>query len=122
MIGFAAIMELGDETQTRILFAPLDEAGKFVRLILGLSTGAVVLFTNLLVSAKFPRWLLAILAASLLAFGLSAIMCLVVMFKLLETRGLYAKVFTTVERERLESFRPQVDGLVESVTAHAARS
>jgi hypothetical protein len=114
-------MALSEETQVRIVFAPLEEAGKFVRLILGLSTGAVVLFTNLLVSAKVPRWLLAILAASLVAFALSAAMCLFIIFKLLETRALFAKIFTEESEVGAGRFKPLVDSLVESLTVLAAR-
>lgn len=114
-------MALSEETQVRIVFAPLEEAGKLVRLVLGLSTGAVVLFTNLLASAKFPRWLLAILLASLLMFGLSAVMCLFIMFKLLEARAIFAKIFTEESMEGAGRFKPLADSLVESVTVFAAR-
>ena len=114
-------MALSEETQVRIVFAPPEEAGKFVRLILGLSTGAVVLFTNLLISAKFSRWLLAILAASLVMFGLSAAMCLFIIFKLLETRALFVKIFTEESKEGAGRFKPLIDSAVESVTVLAAR-
>ena len=84
-------MPLGEEKQMEIVFAPLEEAGKFVRLVLGLSTGAVVLFTNLAVSTQFSRWLRVMLVASLLMFGLAAVQCLLIFYRFLETRAIFAK-------------------------------
>ena len=66
-------MALSEETQIRIVFAPLEDAGKFVRL------------------------------------------------KLLETRALFAKIFTEESEEGAGKFKPIVDSLVESVTVLAAR-
>jgi hypothetical protein len=114
-------MPLSEDVEYRIVFGPLEEGAKFVRLILGLSTGAVVLFTNLLVSARLSRFTLAILAVSILAFGLSAIFCLLVMFKLLTARAIHAKAIMQEPREKAEMFRRDLDALVEQTTGLAVK-
>lgn len=114
-------MSLSEEKQMEIVLAPLEEAGKFVRLVLGLSTGAVVLFTNLAVSAQFSRWLRVMLVASLLMFGLAAVQCLFIFFRFLETRAIFAKSFTAETEKEARSYQPKLDALVETVTTLAAR-
>lgn len=55
------------------------EVGSVVRLVFGLSTGAVVLFVNVLVYLHTYWWLLALLALAIVSFGVLAIRCLFIL-------------------------------------------
>jgi hypothetical protein len=58
----------------QLLMSTLDEASELLKLYLGLQTGAVVFFAKILTDAHSRTLVLALLAASTLLFGASALM------------------------------------------------
>jgi len=76
------------EFATRLFMSVLDEASGTLKLYFTLSTGAVVLFVNLLVASHMPRLVLIPLALSIFAFGLAATFCLRVLLALTKPRSL----------------------------------
>lgn len=79
----------------RLLSAVLDGADGTLKLYLTVSTGAVVLFTNLLANSRGPRPILAILVLSTFAFGGSALVCLRLLLGLVKLRTILAEAFLT---------------------------
>ncbi len=73
------------------IFSALTELAAALKLIFGVSTGAVVLFVNLLVGGRFPRAVSCILVASILCFAFAAIRCLNFHFSLVQVRIIMAQ-------------------------------
>jgi hypothetical protein len=74
-----------------VLLAPVEELSKLLRLALGLSTGAVVLFLNLLNTAHARRGALAVLGAAIFSFGIAGTFCLRVLLRLVEARTVLSR-------------------------------
>lgn len=72
------------ELAARALMSFMGEVSGTLKLYFTLSTGAVVLFVNLLAASHAPRFVLIPLALSILAFGLAAAFCLRVLLALTE--------------------------------------
>ncbi len=104
-------MHVSQEKLVEIFSAPIEEMGKIVRLVLGLSTGAIVLFVNLLSSIQVDRWVSAFLVASVLSFGLTAIWCMRILLSLLGART----VITEGIQDESESWRVNVEQKIHSL-------
>jgi|SRR5882762_1947875 len=79
----------------RLLTSALDEAAGLFKLYFTLSTGAVVLFINLLVQSHASKLVAAPLALSIVAFGAEAAICLRLLSALLNFRVILGGGFTT---------------------------
>ncbi len=76
------------EFATRLLTSFMEEVSGTLKLYFTLSTGAVVLFVNLLAGSHAPRLALIPLALSIFAFGLAAVFCLRLLLALTKPRSL----------------------------------
>ncbi len=83
-------MAVSEEKRVDLLLAPIEELGKYFRLVLGLSTGAVVLFVNLLNTTRIQRGVAAILVTSIFSFGMAAMVCLHLVARLVQVRAILA--------------------------------
>ncbi len=83
------------EVATRMLMSALDEASGALKLYFTLSTGAVVLFANLLAASHARRLVLIPLALSIFSFGLAAIFSLRLVLALANWRMVMTGALTT---------------------------
>jgi len=79
----------------RLLTSALDEGAGVLKLYFTLSTGAVVLFTNLLVQSRTSKLVAAPLAVSIVAFGVEAAICLRLLMALVKVRSILADGIAT---------------------------
>src|SRR5438034_5585856 len=79
----------------RLLTSALDEFAGLLKLYFTLSTGAVVLFINLLAQSHTSKLVASPLALSIMAFGAEATVCLRFLFVLLNYRTILANAITT---------------------------
>jgi hypothetical protein len=94
---------LSPELATQLLSSILDGADGTIRLYFTVSTGAVVLFTNLIANAHGAKPVLAILVLSTFAFGGSALFCLRVLLGLVKLRTILAEgIMTSMSLEAVE--------------------
>jgi hypothetical protein len=83
-----------------LLLAPIHELASFHRLLLGLSTGAVVVFVNLLNGIHARRWITLLLVLAIICFGASAALCLRLLMHLVEVHSLVAEWIRKPVEER----------------------
>ncbi len=83
------------EVATRMFMSVLDEGSGVLKLYFTLSTGAVVLFVNLLATSHARRLVLIPLALSICWFGLAAAFCLRLLLALVNFRLLMTNALTT---------------------------
>jgi hypothetical protein len=81
---------------------PLDETGGILKLYFTLSTGAVVLFTNLLVQSHVSSLVSAPLALSIFAFGGEAVLCLRILSALVQYRTIFGNALTFARVKSLQ--------------------
>ena len=105
-------MPISEEKRLEILFSPIEEIGKMIRLILGLSAGAVVLFVNLLANLQSNKWALFLLVLSILAFGLATVWCVSLALGILRLRTI---VVAGIQDET-ESWQANVDAKLKNWT------
>ncbi len=79
----------------RLLTSTLDEAASVLKLYFTLSTGAVVLFINLLVQSRASKLVAAPLALSIVTFGAEAAVCLRLLVAMLNFRRILGTAITT---------------------------
>lgn len=85
------LMELSDDKRIDLLLAPVHEMASFYKLLLGLSTGAVVVFVNLLNGIHVRMWITSLLILAIVCFGVAAALCLRLMMHLVEVHSLVAE-------------------------------
>jgi hypothetical protein len=104
-------MALEPEERARIALEvwqkAVDDATGGLKLYFGLSTGAVVLFVNLLARVELSRVVLAPLAASILCFGFAAAWCLRVLMALSRVRIIMVQAILS-QNETAESIQKRV--------------
>jgi len=74
------------EIATRLFMSVLDESGSVLKLHFTLSTGAVVLFVNVLAASHAGRLVLVPLVLSIYAFGIAALLYLGLLWSLVSFR------------------------------------
>ncbi len=97
-------MEITDDKRIDLLLAPVHDLASFCRLVLGLSTGALVLFINLAYRVQVRLWITILLLLAILCFGAAAGMCLWLLMRIVEVHaavGEWARGSTS-ERVQLE--------------------
>lgn len=107
------------ELVTQMFSSVLTEASGTLKLYFTLSTGAVVVFVNLLATSHAPRLVLVPLSLSILAFGLAAVFCLHVLSGLMHFRLLITGAVIT--RPPLSDFKTQIDAWTGTVRKQAKR-
>ena len=85
------------EIVTRLMTSVLDESAGTLKLYFTVSTGALVLFTNLLAGSHAPRPILAALAFSIFSFGASALFCLRLLLGVLKLRVMFVEAISVGE-------------------------
>lgn len=103
-------VELSDDKRMDLLLAPVHEMASFYRLLLGLSTGAVVVFVNLLSGIQTRRWITLLLVLAIICFGAAAALCLRLLMHLVEVHSVVAEWIQKPieERQNVEPFQLQV--------------
>ncbi|MFQ5799893.1 MAG: hypothetical protein ACE5H0_14540 [Bacteroidota bacterium] len=112
-------MQISQETLVEIFFAPIEEMGRMVRLVLGLSAGAIVLFVNLLSNIQVDRWVSAFLVASVLSFGAATAWCLRVFLSLLRLRTIIAEGIQDESESWRENVERNINSLKDEMTQDA---
>jgi hypothetical protein len=105
------------ELVSRMNMSALDEASGVLKLYFTLSTGAVVLFTNLLVQSHVSRFLAIPLALSIFAFGGEAALSLRLLLGLAGYRLILGNAFAT--GIAVEALQKQVDDWAKRHTKQA---
>jgi hypothetical protein len=93
-------LEISDDKHMDLLLAPVHEMASFYRLLLGLSTGAVVVFVNLLNAIHVQRWITLVLVLAIICFGAAAGLCLRLLMKHVEFLSLAAEWIRKPVEER----------------------
>lgn len=112
-------MALDVQSQLGWLEATLEAGNKFYGLVLALSTGAVVLFVNLLVAVRAPRWILWILGLAIISFGLAAVLSLRVLFFFLQLRLVLGDAFVSQRDDAAQTLQSKVDELKKKLKCEA---
>src|SRR5437660_12222884 len=89
------LYQLDPDLAFRLLTSALDESTGLLKLYFTLSTGAVVLFINLLVQSHTSKFVATPLALSIVSFGAEAAVCLRFLLVLLNYRVILADAITT---------------------------
>jgi hypothetical protein len=103
-----------------LLLAPVHELASFFRLILGLSTGAVVVFVNLLHGIHVQLWITLWLLLAIICFGAAAALCLRLLMNIVAVLSLTAAWIQkpAAERQNGEPFQALLnksEGMAESL-------
>jgi hypothetical protein len=104
------VYQLNREIVLRLYTPVLDEMSGLLKFYFTLSTGAVVLFTNLFVQSHSPRLVSVPLVLSILAFGTEAAFCLRLLlslasFRLILTSAVLIGEATETAEGRIDAWR-----------------
>ena len=97
----------------------LHEAGSTVRVTLGLSSGAVVLFVRLLVEPGQPIVAMILIAGSVLCFGAAAVLCLGILVGFLNGQTIMAGAAVDTTGRKLQTIGHYLDRWTRSLTLRA---
>jgi hypothetical protein len=95
-------------TAFNLLISLLDETTGFLKLYLGLETGAIVLFVKVLIDAHFPTLVFSALAISIFCFGFSALTCLGLILGIISFRGNMVTTLTSADPHWQQVFHSQL--------------
>jgi len=113
-------MPLDVEKPLELAAKPIRAMTEFNKLLLGLSTGAVVLFINIVISLHSARWISAFLVISAISFGVAAVCCLRLLMRIIEIETIMVEAIQDTAEDWRSKYVPRVVRCTEQTTYNAA--